>query len=476
MLSLNSRKKTPILLFHVNFSLILMQNPRIFCRMKKFLLTLFTIFLAYYCAYITSGASEKQSLFNFGNSRTLYKIKCAISGETDTTDAKALYYRGEEFLNNKQYDLALRDMEKVLSIDSVYVLARLTLAKIYLGLNDTVSAIKVLLKHVQINSEPAEGYMELGNIFKSKGLSDSSFYYYKKSFDAHNAYPQANFEIANYYCQSSKYNDALDYLNRAIENDEYNLVFRNLRRIIYLKINNSALAEQDYQFIKNQNSEFFGNYKEKAEKEKNLGNFQAAVENYKLAIQELGESRELLESKAWVYHSLSKYDSAFIDFKRVCEIYPDYLSFFNVAYTLDLLDSVKESLGNYNKSIELKDDYYLSYNNRGYENYRLKKLKEAQADYTKSIDLKEDYFLSHYNRGLLYYETKKYAKAIIDYKNALKYAENGLEINYSLALAYDKLKNKEEAIVAYNDFLKLAKETDSIRIIYANQRIADLGK
>ena len=52
--------------------------------MKKFLLSLFVIFLAYLCAYYTSGASEKQDMFELGNSPMVYNIKCAITGETDT--------------------------------------------------------------------------------------------------------------------------------------------------------------------------------------------------------------------------------------------------------------------------------------------------------------------------------------------------------------------------------------------------------
>jgi tetratricopeptide (TPR) repeat protein len=444
--------------------------------MKKFFLTLLTIFFAYYCAYITSGASEKQGFFNFGNSRMVYKIKCMITGETDTTDSGALYYRGQEFLNNKQYDLAIRDMKKVLVIDTSHLFARLIMAKAYLGLNDTVSAINTLLVHVKSTYAPAEGYFELGNIFKSKSMADSSFFYYKKSFDAQNTYSQSSFEIARYYFKLDKDSDALGYINKAIENDENNLEYRDLRRLIYTKTNKFYLAEQDYQFILSQNSEFYGNYKAKADQEKVNGNFQAAIENYKLALQHLGDNREILESKAWTYHSLSQYDSALTDFKHVCELYPDHLSFFNIAYTLDLMDNVKESIENYSKCIELKKDYYLAYNNRGYEYYRLKKNKEAEADYTKSIDLKEDYSLSHYNRGLLYYENKKYLKAIEDFKNALKFADNGLDINYSLALANDELKNKQEAINAYNEFLKLAPENDSIRITYATERIADLSK
>jgi tetratricopeptide (TPR) repeat protein len=444
--------------------------------MKKFLLTLITIFFAYYCAFKTSGASEKKGLFGSNDSNALYKFLCAITGSTDTTDANSVFKRGQKYLDNQQYDLAIKDMKKVLSLDSSNMFARLVMSKAYLGLGDTTSSIVYLLKHVKTSSETAEAYYDLGNIFKSKGLADSSFYYFKKSYEANSSDSKVNYEIARYYYKTNKPNDAIDYIQRALEPEEYNLDYRNLRRLIYIKQNRQDLADQDYQFIVNNNAEYFGNYKEKAEKEKNSKNYQAAVENYKLALQEQIDNRELLEARAWVYHSLNRYDSALIDFNRVVELNPDYLSYFNVAYTLDLMDKVKEAVQNYDKSIELKSDYYLSYNNRGYEYYKLKDYKKSEADYTKSIELKDDYYLSLYNRGLLYYETKKYAKAVEDYKNALKYGDNGLNINYSLALAYDDMKKKEDAINSFNEFLKSAGEGDSIRINYANKRIAELNK
>jgi tetratricopeptide (TPR) repeat protein len=444
--------------------------------MKKFLLSIITIFFAYYCAFNTSGAYKKQGLFGSGGSKSMYKFICAITGTTDTTNAISVFKRGEKYLNNNQFDLAIKDMKKVLTLDSTNMYAKLKLSKAFLGLGDTLSAIDYLLQHVKTSYEPAEAYFELGNIFNSKGLADSSFYYYNKSYDASNSYPKANFEIAWYYYKTNKFDAALEYIQRALAPDEYNLDYRNLRRLIYIRQNRQDLADQDYQFIVNNNSEYFRNYKEKAEQEKNNGNYKAAIEYYKLALQEQIDNRELLEAKAWIYLSLQNNDSALLDFNKVLELNPDYLSYFNVAYTLDILDSVKVAIQNYDKSIELKGDYYLSFNNRGYEYYRLKDFKKAEADYSKSIELKGDYYLSLYNRGLLYYETKKYIKAIEDYKNALKYADDAKDANYSLALAYDKMNKKVDAISAFNDFLKLAGDEDSIKKSYAVERIAKLNK
>jgi tetratricopeptide (TPR) repeat protein len=444
--------------------------------MKKFLLTLVIIFFAYYCAFITSGASKKQSLFEFGGSGFMYKIKCLISGETDTTDAKALFSRGENYLSQQSYDLAITDMKRVLELDSAHEFARLILGKALLGSGDTVSAIPVLIKQAEYSSYPPEALLELGKVFKKKMLPDSSLYYFKKAYESYNDYPLVNFELADYYFNKQQLESALEHINKAVSADEYNLEYRNLRRMIYIKQNNQIMADQDYQFIIAQSSEFFKNYKQIAEQENTNGNYQAAIENYKLALFDQLDNRELLEAKAWVYHKLGYYDSALIDFERVCQLYPDYLSYFNVAYTFDLMDKPKESVENYNKSIDLKSDYYITYNNRGYEFYRLKNFKKSEEDYNKSIELKSDYYLSLYNRGILYYDQKKYLKAINDYIEALKYAENKISITYSLALAYDKLNKKADAIARYTEYLEFPDNDDSVRIAYAKKRIESMEK
>ncbi|NJO90571.1 MAG: tetratricopeptide repeat protein [Chloroflexia bacterium] len=124
--------------------------------MKKFLLSLFVIFLAYYTAYNTSGASEKQDLFELGNSPLMYRIKCAITGEIDTTDANALYYRAGTYMEAEQFDLAIKDYKKVIELDPNIVYARIDLASAYLAQHDTSSAIFQYQQHIQLSDYPED--------------------------------------------------------------------------------------------------------------------------------------------------------------------------------------------------------------------------------------------------------------------------------------------------------------------------------
>ncbi len=444
--------------------------------MKKFLLSLFVIFLAYFTAYFTSGASEKQDLFEFGDSPFMYRVKCAITGETDTTDSNALYYRAGSYMDTEQYDLAIKDYKKVIELNPDIVYARIDLANAYLAINDTSAAISQYQQHIKLSDYPEDAYLELGRIYQNLGLKDSTKYYYDRAIESNPENNQAWYYFASFQYNTKEYDNALEKVNKAIEGNQYELNYRNLRRKIYIRLNQNELANEEYQYISTNDPYYFGNYEKIAREERDAGNYQKAIEYYNQAIDIKPLDVTILNERGWVYHSLFKYDSALIDFKKAAEIRPDYYNFFNIAYTMDFLDSIEAAIDYYNKSIELKSDYHLSYNNRGYEFYRLKEYDKAIKDYTISIKLKDDYFLSYYNRGITYYQKKKYTKAIADYKKAKNLTEDNSGIIYDMALTYDKVKNKSEALFYFNEYLKTAAPSDSAKINYAVERVAKLSK
>ncbi len=442
--------------------------------MKKFLLTLCVIFLAYYTAYITSGAYQNQKFLTFGTSPLFYKIYCVFTGSTDTTSAESLNKRALSYKEQQNYELAINDFKKVLALDSTFSSAYYDLAKVYIAKGDSSMAIKTLSDYAKTADYPDNAYFEMGQIYSTKGMKDSTIFFYNKAIEANKSNHNIYYQLANIYYLDSSINQALENINLAIGQFESDVEYRNLRRLIYLKQNQLQLAAEEYQYIVGSNPEYFGQFEANAKLAYDRGDYRIAIENYKLALINKPFDRVLLEAKAWAYVQLFEYDSSYMDYKMVTDLEPDYLSYFNLAYILDIQGKIKESIEAYGKSIELKNDYHISYNNRGYEYFKLKKFKEAEKDYTRSIELKPDYYLNNYNRALLYAEINKHDKAIIDYLNALKY-ENMPSIHYDLALSYDKLKKKDETIGAFNEYLKLAGESDSIRVNYATERITKLN-
>ncbi|OQY04872.1 MAG: hypothetical protein B6I20_02240 [Bacteroidetes bacterium 4572_117] len=443
--------------------------------MKKLLAIIFTLFLAYITAYYTTGAQEKQEPFDFENNQIFYKIMCFVSGETDTTDASALFTRGDDHYYFGDYELAISDYERSFEIDSTKGYAMSRIADCYLALNDTLAGISVLEEYVIIALYKDEVLNKLAEIYLAKGDLKKAKRRLREAakINEFNDMVQAN--LYNVYIRKKSYDKALKHITNAININGENTGYINNRRRLYLKLNQADLANIDYNRLLEIDPSFFPDYAAKAKTAKENGETQSAIEYYKLALEFDPGNKDMLNSRGWLYEEIQQYDSAFYDFDTIVKLYPDYYSYFNRAYLHDRLGRIEKAVEDYSASIKHKDDYYLSYNNRGYEYYKLENYELAEKDYTKSIELKGDYYLNHLNRGLLLYKTKRYEEAIADYKIALQYSANNTIIIYDLALAYDELNNAEKAIDYFNEYLRLEGDEDTTTYKYILERIAILS-
>ncbi len=444
--------------------------------MKKLLAIIFTIALAYLAAYYTTDASQNQDPFDFESNHAFYKIICAITGETDTTDAMAMYARADDAFYYEDFESAIKDYEKAFDLDSAQSDVKSKIADCYLALNDTNKAISVLEEYVKLSNYKDEILNRLGEIHMTQGnLNRAEVSFIEAaSINEYNQHVQAN--LCNLFMQKKEYEKALEYIINAINIYDQNIDYINTRRRIYLKLNQSDLAKMDFERILSLDPNFFPDYTESAKTAQEEGNTQVAIEYYKLALEFNPSDKDIINSRGWLYVEVQEYDSAYSDFDTLIKLQPDYYYYyFSRAYVLDLLERIEESIEDYNTCISYKADYNVAYHNRGYEYNKLKKYKLAEKDYTKSIELKNDYSLSYRNRGLLYYKQEKYKKAVTDFNKSLQYSPNNTNIIYDLARAYDQLKNKQKALSYFNEYLRLKENIDSTTLNYVNKRIAEMN-
>ncbi|MBN2757111.1 MAG: tetratricopeptide repeat protein [Bacteroidales bacterium] len=448
--------------------------------MKKVLITILTIFLAFLTSYYTTDAHKKQNLFDIGNSNLIYKLQCLFTGETDTTDAKSIYIRATQRIDYQEYELAIKDLDKALKLDSNFIYSEGIYSDYYtyyLQAQDTLKAIEFLKNFISKDQYNYDSYNKIADVYIQLHDFKSAELYLQNSIRINSDYNADAFsKLSKIKYKYEKYEEALNLINKAIAINNYYTDYYDIRRLIYIKLNKLDLAKADYDYIISQDYNYFPDYYEKGKGEENKKNYQGAIENYKLALSISKIDRNILEKRAWAYISIKQYDSACFDFDTVAKYYPDRTSFFNKAYAEDYLDKIEEAIADYSTSIGYDSTYYLSFMNRGYEYYRLKKYENAEKDYTKSINSKSDYYLHYYNRGLLYFELKKYLAAIFDYQKALLYSPGNSDITYDIALAYDKLENKKSTIEYFNKYLKIAPVKEYKRKEYAGKRIEELSK
>ena len=115
----------------------------------------------------------------------------------------------------------------------------------------------------------------------------------------------------------------------------------------------------------------------------------------------------------------------------------------------------REAIGEYSKSIILKNDYAFSYASRGSAYRKTGDTARAIEDYTRALRLKPDYAEIYNYRGFLYGQRGELTSAVSDYTQAINHKSNYTDAIFNRAGIYVKQQNWDRAIDDYSRLLKL---------------------
>jgi tetratricopeptide (TPR) repeat protein len=113
-------------------------------------------------------------------------------------------------------------------------------------------------------------------------------------------------------------------------------------------------------------------------------------------------------------------------------------------------DRNKNAIASFDRSIEIKPDFYESWFNRGTILIDVGRYKEAIDSFDRSIEIKPDFYESWFNRGVGLRNLGKYQEAIDSYDRAIKIKPDDNETWNNRGIALSELGKYEEAIASYN--------------------------
>lgn len=123
------------------------------------------------------------------------------------------------------------------------------------------------------------------------------------------------------------------------------------------------------------------------------------------------------------------------------------------------------AIENFNKSIELKNDWEIPYFYRAVANHSIENYEEALADYSKALELNDKMTDAYYNRAKIILSKKdsttaEIKAAVCDLDKALKLDEKFLDALYAMAAGHKKLGNFTTAIEYLDRLIEI--EPDAI--------------
>jgi tetratricopeptide (TPR) repeat protein len=207
-----------------------------------------------------------------------------------------------------------------------------------------------------------------------------------------------------------------------------------------------------------------------------LGKFYFVVLKYKESKLHLEEAINLNSSNIDAYFTLGmvhKEDGdtslAIKYFNRVVEI--DLLNSEALHQIANLLSEQEdpEGLEYFDRLLSSNDLDFMAYYGRGLLYQRLNHFDKAMVDYQKTIDLRPEFYLAYYGAGYILTAQKKYERAIEHFRLAVKFAPELAKGYYMIGICQEGLNNKEQALKFYTMTLQVKPDYEK-----AKQRISEL--
>lgn len=188
------------------------------------------------------------------------------------------------------------------------------------------------------------------------------------------------------------------------------------------------------------------------------GDRQAAIQKFTQAIA-LKPTVETYYQRGNAQFDLGNYQAAVEDYTAALEKDSSYVAaYFNRGLAYLELNQLKAAVDDYTKAIEINSNDADAYYQRGLAYQRLKDYSAAIADYTQVIQLNPEDATAFINRGLSYSAAGDKQTAIADLTQAIRINPNNDRAYYSRGRARFFLADYHGAMEDYTEALRIAPE------------------
>lgn len=352
--------------------------------MKKILLFILTVFLAYLTAFYTTGKKrgyedpfDLNNIFNLSDST-------AISKEMSDLE------KGIESLKTENYEDALEYFFDALS-----------------------------------NENTSETNYYIGHTYLLKQNYDDALHYLKiaEDLDSKNSKVWLDKGIIKYY--KNNYTDAINDLYFCTELAPEESQAYYYMALCYSAQGKNEVALQSAETAVQYDSTDADYWYEAANLAYTVKDYPKSITYYKNVLKILPKDKYSELNLGLSYSKSGNDDSAMIWYNKVIEDYPDYsLAYNNKGYLYQKKEKYKLAISYYTKAIKLDSMNSYPIWNRADSYFELKDYKNALEDYKKAYKIKPEYYNALYYTGLCYENLNMKSDAIKEYSDFLKVSES----------------------------------------------------
>ncbi|MEA3496455.1 MAG: tetratricopeptide repeat protein [Bacteroidota bacterium] len=330
--------------------------------MKNTIFILFTIIISLLSLTNCKNSEEKKENETAIDKKLSHnylskKIK-QISDEIKKHPNKAINYfnRAKLYETDNKLMLAIKDMEKAVSINKENFKYYNYQAKLYFDATNIKAAIKSYKKSISINSKDDYAFIRLGEI----------------------------------YLYQAKPQECVENLNSALRRNKYNPETYALKSSYYLQMKDTARAISNLRTSIDVDPDYFNSYLDLGYLY-SLKNNADGIVYYTNALNLQPSNTKVLYNRALLYQNIDSFNKAITDYKKILEINSIHKSAnYNLGYIFFLKEKYEMGIKYFTKSISAAPQYYEAYFGRAICYDSLNNKEKARKDYQKILSNKPD--------------------------------------------------------------------------------------
>jgi tetratricopeptide (TPR) repeat protein len=342
-----------------------------------------------------------------------------------------LWQQGNAAETSHEYHRAEEIWRKVLQIDS-------NNARAYYNLGNTLrqqkkldEAIVAYQKTLQLNPNDADAYNNLGIVLGEQKKLDEEIVAYQKALQLNPNNAEAYYNLGVALKNQKKFDRAIAAFEKVVQlNPNDADAYNNLGIALY-----------------HQNK------------------FDRAIIAYQKATQFNPNNAEAYYNLGVALYRQQKFDRAIVAYQKAIQLNPNYgNAYINLGNALSAQRKFDQAIVAYQKAIQMPNDYYqpsfptnvraAAYINLGIALYHQNKFDRAIAAYQKAIQINPNDAAAYNNLGNALYRQQKFDQAIAVYQKAIQIKPNDGNTYINLGNAMSAQRKFDQAITAYQKALQ----------------------
>ncbi len=326
---------------------------------------------------------------------------------------------GNDYLEKKQYDLALSEFDEAVNINPVSAEVRKGRADAYHFLGKSEKAIEDYSETINLGLKNAEVLRRRGYNFRIVQQYDGAIADYSEAINLEPKDYLSYIGRCQIYFDKREFDNALTDCNQAIGlNPADPNAFQN-RGNVYLAKNENNLAMADFNSAIRLQPANAAGYLGRASSYLSNNDLTNALEDYNEVLRLEPDNVAAFSLRGLVHQRKNQHEKAIVDFSEALQQNPEQaLLYFSRGKSYLAKRELDSAIVDFDKAIELHKDGKIAdfFFERGIAHLEKKEYDKAIADWTEVINLDPKSYGAFHNRGVAYVRQGKRDLAEIDFK------------------------------------------------------------